>query len=453
VAVPVFPKPLFTHTHHMNEPSQNSRRDFLKKSALLGAAASVGGPLFGQNPRVAPAAAMASKADLKITDVKCYTPGGGGRGAAARGGAAGGAGGRGEGGGGGGGIFVEVMTDAGISGWGQCSGGDGVLMKQFIEGRFKRNLVGENPLAIRKLWDVMYYEHHDLGPSGTLSCALSGVDIALWDLAGRVFNVPVYKLMGGKFRDGTVKAYGSIGTGRWRMPIDECVKRSVEFIEAGFTALKLRWQIREHYLNPVPDRGFEYCAAVRKAVGDKVTLMVDGNNGYSAGRAVSTGRKLWEMYGVTHFEDPTSDQNLEALAQVVEALDHVEIVAGEMCYTKWQINDLLRIGKPDIINPDVCKCCGITELDRMATLAQLYQTPVQAHNTLPTIGTAASLHCLAAIPNGAEYLECSSVDTGANTQHRFFQNRVRLEKGIFYVPEGPGIGLEPNADLIRSSSA
>ena len=418
----------------MNESSQNSRRDFLRKSALLGVATSVGSPLFGQIPRATPAATMAGKADLKITDVKVYTPGGG---AGA--------------GGGGGGIFVEVMTDAGISGWGQCSGGDGVLMRQFIEGRFKRNIVGENPLAIRKLWDLMYYEHHDLGPSGTLSCALSGVDIALWDLTGRVLNVPIYRLLGGNFRDGSVKAYGSIGTNRWGMTVEECVRRSVEFVEAGFGCVKLRWQIREHYLNPIDDRGLEYVAAVRKAVGDKVVLMVDGNNGYSPQRAISMGLKYYEKYNVTYFEDPTSDQNVEALGMVSAALDHVYIVAGEMCYTKWKINDLIRFGKPDIINPDVCKSCGITEMDRMATIAQLYQIQMQPHSTMQTIGTAAALQLLAALPNPAEFLECTSMDMGPNSLYRFFHNKIRLEKGVFYLPEGPGLGLEPNADLIRRS--
>ena len=136
---------------------------------------------------------------------------------------------------------------------------------------------------------------------------------------------------------------------------------------------------------------------------------------------------------------------------VTAALDQVEIIAGEMCYNRWQINDLIRVGHPDIINPDVCKACGITEMDRIATIAQSHHVPLQPHNTAVTICTAASLHCLAAVTNAAAFLECTSLDAGPESPHRFFRNRVRIENGVFHVPEGPGHGLEINAEAVRAA--
>ena len=399
--------------------STSSRRSFLKSTALLGAA-----PLAAATTARA-AAAPAAKPDVKITAVNTYLVDRA--------------------------ILVEVVSDAGVSGWGECAFDGAALMKAFVDDRLKREIVGKNPFDVRKLWDWMFFENHDLGPSGALPNAIAGVDIALWDLKGRLLNQPIYNLLGGRYRD-RIAAYGSVPVRRGRVSVQDCVKSCVHFVQQGFKCIKVRMQIREHYLNPDPDPTFEYVAAVRKAIGDDIVFMVDANNGYSAQRAIATGRKLFEKWNVTYFEDPVSDQNLAEMREVTAALHDQDIVAGEKCYTRWQIKDLMMIGNVDIVNPDVVKVGGITEMDRMATLSSCFQKPIQMHNTRPTISTAASLHCVASAPLVARFIEYPEVGDVFDGLMSLFTNRVKLQDGWLHVPDGPGLGLEVDAAAVRAAA-
>jgi L-alanine-DL-glutamate epimerase-like enolase superfamily enzyme len=397
-----------------------NRRNFLKHAALLGTAAA---PLATRSLAAQPTA-PAAKPDVKITAVHAYVVDRA--------------------------ILVEVVSDAGVSGWGECAFDGAVLMKTFVDDRLKREIVGKNPFDVRKLWDWMFFENHDLGPSGALPNAIAGVDIALWDLKGRLLGQPICNLLGGKYRD-KIEAYGSVPIRRGRVSVDDCVKSCVGFVAQGFKAVKVRIQIREHHMNLEPDPTFAYAAAVRKAIGPDIVLMIDANNGYSAQRAIATGRKLFEHYHVTYFEDPVSDQNNAEMREVTAALHDQDIVAGEKCYTRWQIKDLIVQGNVDIINPDVVKVGGITEMDRMATLSSCFQKPIQMHNTRPTISTAASLHCMASSPLVARFLEVPELGTTYDGLFRLFRNRVKLENGWLHLPTGPGHGLEVDAAAVRAS--
>jgi L-alanine-DL-glutamate epimerase-like enolase superfamily enzyme len=404
--------------------TSSSRRSFLKHAALLGTGAAVSAPL-ASSAAAASSAASAPAPDVKITDLRTYIVDRA--------------------------ILVEAVSDAGVSGWGECAFDGGDLMKTFVDDRLKREVVGKNLFDVRKLWDWMFFENHDLGPGGALPNAIAGVDIALWDLKGRLLKQPIYNLLGGRYRD-KVAAYGSVPIRRGRVSVEDCVKSCRHFVEQGFKAVKVRIQIREHHMNPDPDPTFAYAAAVRKAIGPDIVLMIDANNGYSAQRAIATGRKLYEHYNVTYFEDPVSDQNLAEMAEVTAALQDQDVVAGEKCYTRWQIKDLIVQGNVDIINPDVVKVGGITEMDRMATLSSCFQKPIQMHNTRPTISTAASLHCMASAPLVARFIEFPELGTTFDGLLKLFRNRVKLENGWLHVPEGPGLGLEVDAEAVRASA-
>ena len=401
----------------------STRRHFLKSAALIGAATTAAPFARAQAP--AAVAAAAARPDVKVTDVRAYIVDKA--------------------------ILVEVVSDAGISGWGECSFDGGTLMKNFVDQLFKKEVVGKSVWDTRKLWDWMFYENHDLGPGGALPNAIAGVDIALWDLKGRLLGLPVYRLLGGKYRD-KIELYGSVPVRRGRVSIDDCVRSCMAFVNQGYKCVKVRMQIREHYLNPDPDPTFDYIAAVRKAIGPDIVLMVDANNGYTAQRAIQTGRKLYEKYNVTYFEDPVSDQNLVEMAEVAAALQDQEIVAGEKCYTRWQIKDLIVQGHVDIINPDVVKVGGLTELDRIGHLATCFQKPIQLHNTRPTISTAATMHAIATFSTVARFVEQPILD-GFEGLFKLFKNRVRIENGWLHLSEAPGHGLEVDAAAVRASAA
>jgi L-alanine-DL-glutamate epimerase-like enolase superfamily enzyme len=283
-----------------------------------------------------------------------------------------------------------------------------------------------------------------------LTGALAGVDNALWDLKGRLAGQPVWALLGG-FQTEKVRLYGSFGrskSGGWKTP-DEMAATAAAFVEQGYGAVKARMQLRLVNVDPYPDPTYDVVRAVRKAVGDNVALFVDFNNGYTPAKAIALGNKLYEHFNIAVVEEPVSYHNCRDLAQVVEALD-VPVAAGEHAFNRWQMRDLIVEGKVDIVNTDVIKAGGITENKRIAALAAAFDRPIMAHNTRPTLMSAATLHLLASLPNAARWQESSGprqeMGLGA-----FFSNSLRFENGHLYVPQGPGLGLEVNEDaLVRA---
>lgn len=403
-----------------------SRRSFIQSSTTLGVAC-LALPRFASAQSQVGSATISSASAVKITSVHCHVLTQQKI------------------------VLVEVSSDAGVSGWGECAWDGEGLMKSIVDDLLAKQCVGRNIHDIRMMWDWMFFENHDLGPGGALPNAIAGIDIALWDLKGRLLGLPIHQLLGGKYRD-RIQAYGSVPVRRGRVTVEDCVKRCMTFVEQGYQCVKVRMQIREHFLNPDPDPTFAYVSAVRKAVGDGVEVMVDANNGYAASRAIQTGRKLFENWGVRYFEDPVSDQNHIEMAQVVAALDDVEIVAGEKCYTRWQIKDLIAVGQVDIINPDIVKVGGFTELDRIHHFATCYQKPIQLHNTRPTISTAASLQAMATYSQVARYIEFPILDDALEAQMRLFNHDIRPRNGWLHLPEGPGLGIDPDPAAIRAAS-
>ncbi len=411
----------------MRPSSASSRRRFFRESALWGAAA-VFGAAGAAAPKAAASAlpALSSVAGVKITRIRCHILQ---QQAMA---------------------LVELETDAGVTGWGECAWDGRAVMKRMIDDFLAKECVGQSIHDVRRLWDWMFYENHDLGPGGALPNAIAGIDIALWDAKGRLLGLPVWQLLGGRYRD-KVEAYGSIPVWRGRVSVEDCVRSCQEAVQLGYKAVKIRMQIREHFLNLEPDPTFAYVAAARKALGDDIVIMVDANNGYSAARAIQTGLKLYENWNVTYFEDPVSDQNNAEMAQVVDALQRVNIVAGEKCYTRWQIRDLIVQGRVGMLNPDVIKAGGFTELDRIHHLATCFQKPIQLHNSRPTISTAASVHAMATYSQVGRFIEYPHLTPELEAQIRLFRQDVRPRDGWLHLPTGPGLGLEPDPAALRAA--
>ncbi len=412
----------------MRPSAPASRRQFLRQTALWGAAAAVGHAAAASSPPAPAGLGLASVADVKIARIRCHILQ---KEAMA---------------------LVELETDAGVTGWGECAWDGRAMMKRLIDDFLAEECVGRSIHDVRRLWDWMFYENHDLGPGGALPNAIAGIDIALWDAKGRLLGLPVWQLLGGRYRD-KIEAYGSVPVRRGQVSVEDCVRACTEAVERGYKAVKIRIQIREHFLNLEPDPTFAYVAAVRKALGDDIVIMVDANNGYSAARAIQTGLKLYENWNVTYFEDPVSDQNNAEMAQVVAALHRLNIVAGEKCYTRWQIRDLIVQGRVGMLNPDVIKAGGFTELDRIHHLATCFQKPIQLHNSRPTISTAASLHAMATFSQVGRFLEYPHLTPALEAQIRLFRQDVRPRDGWLHLPAGPGLGVEPDSAALQAALA
>jgi L-alanine-DL-glutamate epimerase-like enolase superfamily enzyme len=178
-------------------------------------------------------------------------------------------------------------------------------------------------------------------------------------------------------------------------------------------------------------------------------MLVDINNGYTAARAVQVGKQLRDELNILFLEEPCSDQLHAETAAAVRALD-VPIIAGEKEYTRWQLRELITMANPDILNPDTIKAGGITEMKKIAAIAQAYGKPIICHNTRPTLGTAASLHFIASIPNCGPLMEFVDIDNFRELRS-LMKNNPRFEAGYLFVPEGPGLGIEVDEAAVRKA--
>jgi len=348
-------------------------------------------------------------------------------------------------------VIVRVRAKDGATGWGECAFDHPSLMTAFVHDGFKRELIGQDAWDAERLWDRLFYANHDLGPGGALANALAGVDLALWDLKARLLDVPVYKLLGGAYRD-RVRAYGSFGVGFGRrMNPEQAAAKARKFVSKGLTAVKVRIQIRENRQNPDPDPTFDFVNAVRGAVGPKVELLVDINNGYTVKRAIEVGKRLYEEFGVRYYEEPVSDQYHEASAEVARALPNTYVIAGEKEYTRWQLRSLIVHGNVDYLNPDIVKAGGFTEMKKIAAMAQAFEKQIICHNTRPTFSTAASLHFLASISNCGPFVEYPDPDEFPELMS-VARVGYKLENGFLTVPQDAGIGVEVDEPALAGSS-
>lgn len=350
-------------------------------------------------------------------------------------------------------LFVKIETDAGISGWGEGDHDHKPIVAKFINQFCSKHLKGQDPFLSEYIWNNIFYLGEDIGSNGLMTGALAGIDNALWDLKGKITQQPVYKLLGGNKID-KIKVYASFGRGedkKIKSPA-ACAKIAAGFIEKGFDTVKIRMQLRIQNRNLEDDSTEVYVKSVREAIGDQNTLFVDFNNGYTPGKARGLIQKLYEKYNVALVEEPVSYKDLQGLKQIV-ANSPIRIGAGEHEFNRFEIRDLILHGNPDVVNLDVIKGGGISEVKKSACLCQAFEKEVMCHNARPTLATAATLHVVASIYNAARIQEYGGERPELN-QWEYFEDRFRFENGYLDIPQQPGLGLnviekEMNTYLVK----
>ena len=331
--------------------------------------------------------------------------------------------------------WVRIWAEEGLYGLGEASpmaGGGAAL--EIIAGAFTPLLLGADPLDRRVLHDLLFHEHIKLGPDGAFAAALAAVDIALWDLTGKLLGQPVYRLLGGAWRT-EIPFYASVGGNAGRSVEEVC--RAVE----GWMAL-LPAQVKIRFDGDKTRRDVDIpgdiakARAVRGLVGDGFPLAFDGNNAYSVAGAVRVGRALEDL-GYVWFEEPVQHYHLASLEAVARDLD-IAVAAGEQEYTLQGVQRLIDAGV-DIVQPDIVKTGGYTGLSDMAALARASGVDLVPHQTQPAIGHRANLHFVAALLHShfpAEYNDRSG------TQDAVFRDPPRPDGGTFTLTDAPGLGLE-----------
>jgi L-alanine-DL-glutamate epimerase-like enolase superfamily enzyme len=330
--------------------------------------------------------------------------------------------------------FVCVQTEDGLVGIGEASPMQGgIASLVIVKHHLAPALISADPLDHAVLQDKLLHSLVKLGPEGALTGALAAIDIALWDLKGKLTGLPIYKLIGGAWRT-ALPFYASIG-GNGERSLDDVLRVVEARLADKPAAVKIRFDNDRTTLDVDIPGDIAKARAVRRLVGDGFPLAFDANNGYTTGGAIRVGRALEEL-GYWWFEEPVQHYHARAMGEVARALD-ITVSAGEQSYTLPAVADLIDAGVR-MVQPDIVKMGGITGLLRCAALAHAHGVELVPHQTQPTIGHTANLHVLAAQLHATKPAEWN--DPSSRT-HAVFRNPPKPVGGMFHVPEGPGLGL------------
>ncbi len=351
--------------------------------------------------------------------------------------------------------LVEVSTDEGITGWGECFGpGTIALANQTIVEKVIQPLVlGMNPMDRDVIWHKVYNLLRDHGQKGMPLQSLSGVDIALWDIAGKIANLPLYQLLGGAHRD-SVPVYG-YGMMLRPEPVRELRARfrdeAAHIRSMGFAATKMKVGLG-------PQDDILLAKAVREGVGDDFAFMVDANHCYTTSDALRVGRALSEL-DAYWFEEPIAPEDRDGYRELRARLD-INIAGGEAEFNRWGWRELLECRGLDIAQPEVCALGGISEYLRVLALCHAHHTPVVNHVWGSAVAVATNLHLLAAMPPLPGGLHPWEPMLEFDTTHNAFrdellrepldiQGQVWRQAGRASIPSGPGLGVEPDRAFIE----
>lgn len=342
--------------------------------------------------------------------------------------------------------FVMVHTDEGITGIGECFRRRPEVTKMLVEEVLKPALLGKDPTDTTVRFQDMTRAGSALEMGGAVFCAISGLDIAMWDIKGKALDVPIYKLLGGKNRD-RIPVYAS-SMRRDLTPVEEG-RRAASFVEEGYDTYKLHSALPGAIDHP-SDQTIDTVTEVRAAVGDDVDILVDVNGAYSVHHAIEIGKALEDL-GVFHFEEPRPAHDLDGLAQIADALT-IPIASGEMIYTHYQYRDLILQGRVDIIQPDIVKAPGFTEFQKIEALASAFGVPITVHNTQPILSTVAHLHFCAATSMAPYTQEYNIEPISIRDEWPVLKEPLQVVDGHIAVPDGPGLGVELDDEVVKTLS-
>ncbi|MBE1446847.1 galactonate dehydratase [Paenibacillus sp. OAS669] len=343
-------------------------------------------------------------------------------------------------------LFLKITTDDGLVGWGEpVVEGRADTVKTAVE-ELSTYLIGQNPLRIEDLWQVMYRGGFYRG-GPILTSALSGIEQALWDIKGKYYNAPVYELLGGACRD-RIRVYNWIGGDRPSDVKDAALKQ----IEAGFTAVKMNATEELHFIDSFDkvQEVLDRFAAVREAGGARFGIGIDFHGRVHKAMAKILAKEL-EPYRPMFIEEPVLPENNEALKEIAKYTS-APIATGERMYTRWGFKDLLQQGIVDIIQPDVSHAGGILETRKIAAMAEAYDIALAPHCPLGPIALAACLQVDACSPNA--FIQEQSLGIHYNQgsdllDYLLDPKTFDYKDGFVSIPQGPGLGVEVNEEKVR----
>ncbi|MCK1349590.1 mandelate racemase/muconate lactonizing enzyme family protein [Bradyrhizobium sp. CW7] len=345
-------------------------------------------------------------------------------------------------------MLVEIETDQGLVGWGECYGPARITAA--VVDNVAAWLIGKDPLPTEYLWQMIYAGLRDHGPKGVIIQGLSGIDIALWDIKGKYFGVPVQQLLGGAQRTELV-AYA---TGLLRRQVDDpacyLAEEAAGYAAEGFSAVKLKVGFGE-------EEDMAATRLVREAIGPAVKLMIDANHAYDSVAAIRLGRAI-EQYDVAWFEEPVPPEDIAGY-QNVRTLLPIPVAGGECEFTRFGFRELFVSRALDIAQPDVCAAGGLSECKKIADMAEAFGVRYNPHVWGTGLAMAASLHLLAVLPSHtpSALRPIEPMLEFDRTEHpireAILTEPIEHTRGVVRVPEGAGLGIEIDRKALARFSA
>lgn len=326
-------------------------------------------------------------------------------------------------------LFVKVLTDEGIHGWGEASvEGQEKAVEQSIHVLAERSVIGDDPRNIEKIWQKMY--RHGFWKGGFIyMSALSAIDQALWDINGKIYNVPVYMLLGGAVRD-KIRTYTHAGN----------AESALQAIELGFDGIKTGGGKNGLTYDPATDVDFldENLASIRKAIGKDKVLCIDSHGQPVPSEAIKL-LQVAAKHDVYFYEEPIPPENSAVYKRIRDNSSQVPIAAGERLFSRFEFREIVENQLVDFVQPDICHCGGITEIRKIASMVEPYHIKFAPHNPNGPVAAAASMH-VSAVTQNFDILEFAAQSVYARAD--IFNISLKPENGYFSLPEGPGLGIE-----------
>jgi D-galactarolactone cycloisomerase len=330
--------------------------------------------------------------------------------------------------------LVQVETDEGISGVGSCSG-NGDLIEVIVAKVLRPLLIGMDPTDIDAVWDKAYVRggHKEFGSRGIGVVALSGIDIALWDILGKARGVPIYQLLGGKCRD-KVPVYA---TALYPEEPSKVARRARGFVEQGFHGVKIK-------VGFDLEQDIRIVRAVRQELGKDFVIMTDANQGYTVDVALKASDAFADC-GAYWLEEPLFVEDIEGHA-ILREKGRTPIAVGENLHTRYAFENFIARGAVDFIQPDVARAGGITEIKKITALAASHKVPVSFHTWGDGVALAASVHLSAALP------DCIVMEldyTYNPLREELLHEPFKVQEGYLIPSDTPGLGIELDREALQ----
>lgn len=352
--------------------------------------------------------------------------------------------------------LIKIETDAGIHGWGEATNWPGSPLIEAACQHVGRYIIGQDARRIDFLWTKLYRDMHWLGQAGPLISAISAVDIALWDIKGKALGAPVYELLGGAYRK-RIQLYANYWFIDGGHRAEDYARQAREVVAGGFTALKFDpfAHVNYGYGNDLNDNNglsedqkrlaISLVAAVGEAVGPDVAMAIETHAFLNGPTAVEMAHRLAALkVNLMWYEEPALPETPEAIADI-RARIPIPICVGERVHSRFMAKRVLDLHATDILMPDITRCGGISEMRKIATMAEAYNIPIAPHNPNGPFSSIASAHVMATIPN---FFRQEFMLKDVPWRDECLSHPLPIENGYFVLPDRPGLGFDVDESVL-----